>query len=565
MRTAFTGLTSSAGSRICRDAINPAPPPASQITGRQKCRGTLPLVSTDMPMYPRRRSSASRRLWILAAILSVVSAGTAAMTWSGFDLPDAVNLENADQVSSVVSAILAAIAAGGAWWQSAAARRSRGAQDTEPAEALIWDIPPPVRTFVHRDGDIRLIDAAMRRLGEAGMRAVVALVGPPGIGKSQLAAAYAHQHGDDAVIAWRVDASTEESLRFGLARLAEQLGIEETDDAKAASRAVAMLSGRRRWLLLFDNAGGPDVLRPFIPKRGGRALVTSRNPAWDSAAEAIELAPFGQREAAQFLMTRANDPNGRPAATTLAREMAGLPLALEQVGAYCRTVGISLGRYLERYRRELLLGEGAPGDYASGAVTATVALAVELAIERHPAAGALLMVYSFVAPVAIPRDLPLLKPEILPQELAQATRNSKDFDELVKILLETSLIAIDGPETLRVHQLVQRIIRNQAYLRPVGAPAPDPEQAEARTAVERGNEVLRWGLVVGDLVATGLRYGLEVLDSRHGPRHQRVDVRSIMSLMAALTFQLMHQSEIMADQHGYMADLHQHEIESQAN
>jgi hypothetical protein len=50
---------------------------------------------------------------------------------------------------------------------------------------------------------------------------------------------------------------------------------------------------------------------------------------------------------------------------TLAEELGGLPLALEQAAAYCEQTSLGLAGYLDRYRRAhaRLLDKGDLGDY----------------------------------------------------------------------------------------------------------------------------------------------------------------------------------------------------------
>ncbi|MFG6202480.1 hypothetical protein [Nonomuraea sp. JJY05] len=423
----------------------------------------------------------------------------------------------------------------------------------------IWDVPPPVATFAFRDGELDSIQAAYRQHEEAGSHAVVVLFGLPGVGKSQLSLAYAHRHAMDALVCWRVDASSLDSLTFDLAQLARRMRIETVDDAEAAEAIVTELAARTDWFLLFDNASSPDLLRAFMPQRGGRVLVTSRSPAWEAMATTIEVEPFSQEAATRFLLHRTSYPGGDgQAAEVLAEELAGLPLALEQVSAYCRLTGIALADYMHRYRRERLLDKAAPGEYEMGSVTATVILAMRLAMKQHPAAGQLLMVYAFLAPIDIPRDLPLLKPTALPKILRRATGREADFDEVVRVLLETSLVTVDQQGTLRMHQLVQQIVRTQAVVVPVRRSIFHILGFQVKPSdLKAGIASLEWGLVVGDLLIKAQALLAELLEDVD-LNDEELDEQQVAykEISRTISFQAMHYHAIMADQHEELARLH---------
>ena len=120
------------------------------------------------------------------------------------------------------------------------------------------------------------------------------------------------------------------------------------------------------WLLVFDNTPGRASVEKFLPPAGrGRVLVTSQNPNWPPG-QVLDVPVLDIEVAAEFLAARTGDQDQR-AATELAAEVGGLPLALEQAAAYIQATGGSLAGYVSlfRDRRADLLAPrrsyGAPG------------------------------------------------------------------------------------------------------------------------------------------------------------------------------------------------------------
>lgn len=328
-----------------------------------------------------------------------------------------------------------------------------------PGKPRLWNIPPPVRTFTGRD--LQLAAIRERLVGGEAVALVpaAALHGMGGIGKTQLARAYAHRYADRYQLGWWVPAETDLAVTTALAELAAALGLPvELPPAQLVARLHQLLAERDGWLLVFDNAEQPAVVEPFVPKAGrGHVLLTSRNPAWRGVADPIPVDLLPLQAAARLLRQRTGDPDER-IAETLAEELGRLPLALEQAAAFIDAQHLSLGRYRELYqqRRGEVLARGLPLGYPD-TVDATFTVALERLRERHPAAVQLLELCAVLAPDQIPVGVLLSVRAGLPDPLATAARDPLLADETVGALYQASLLIADVGDTVRVHRLVQAV------------------------------------------------------------------------------------------------------------
>jgi NB-ARC domain len=123
------------------------------------------------------------------------------------------------------------------------------------------------------------------------------------------------------------------------------------------------LKHHTKWLLILDNADELDVISKFLPPvSSGHVLITTR--AWDMQrlAQRIEVNALSIEQGALLLLRRAGQipPDAlleqapskeRILALQIAELIGGLPLALDQVGAYLEATGIPLEEYLQVYQK----------------------------------------------------------------------------------------------------------------------------------------------------------------------------------------------------------------------
>ncbi len=233
-----------------------------------------------------------------------------------------------------------------------------------------------------------------------------------GTGKTQLAAALAHQLWDSRAVdllVW-VKASSRNAIQSGYALTLAELGAADAGDdlPTGAQRFLAWLSStERRWLVVLDDLADPADLDGLWPSgNDGRVVVTARRDD-TLAAPNRRIGPvpaFSTREALAYLTARlATDPGQRTEALDLAHDLDCQPLALAHATAALICTGASCrdyrGWYHDRQQRMsgasplpggpppgASLGAGGTGlDYAAlGPSGVTWSLAMDLADQIPP-------------------------------------------------------------------------------------------------------------------------------------------------------------------------------------
>lgn len=286
-----------------------------------------------------------------------------------------------------------------------------------------------------------------------------------------MAVEYAHRQLTTAGLVWQFPAEDPTVLAAEFSRLAAQLGaagVFDPRDPVAMVHAV-LADSPAAWLLVFDNAPDQASVQNFLPPAGnGRVLITSQNPR-RQPGQALEVPALGTSVAATFLTARSGDRD-RQAALELARELDGLPLALEQAAAATKAVGGSLAGYLAdfRQRRSELLARGEPSGYGKTIVT-TWSLAFGRLEQDAPHAAGLLRLLACCAPEAIPlrmllHALPALTGQLgreVAPVLAPLLTDPLAASDTIAALGQYSLVTPAGAGLVLMHRLVQAVAVDQ--------------------------------------------------------------------------------------------------------
>src|SRR4029077_13655706 len=121
---------------------------------------------------------------------------------------------------------------------------------------------------------------------------------------------------------------------------------------------------RDRWLLVFDNATGPQEVASALPSGDGHVLITSRAQDWAEIAMPVEVDVLARAESVAILQNRVPDLASADAGR-VAQALGDLPLALAQAAAYMAGTGMPAGEYLDLLaaRAAQLLDQGQSAGY----------------------------------------------------------------------------------------------------------------------------------------------------------------------------------------------------------
>ena len=180
--------------------------------------------------------------------------------------------------------------------------------------------------MVHRAG--KEIADLRQRLCQTGKAAIgQAISGLGGIGKTQTAIEYAHRYRDQYDAVFWINAASDLDLTDRLPK-----GRQASAASARRERPGQRLGGRQTlvgevdghcWLLVFDNADDPPLLKPCLPSKApnGHILVTSRmrlDVLGIRSPLSIENLPV--EDSTRFLLDRADRAPGAEAERQAAQE-----------------------------------------------------------------------------------------------------------------------------------------------------------------------------------------------------------------------------------------------------
>lgn len=345
----------------------------------------------------------------------------------------------------------------------------------------LWSVPYPRNPcFTGREEILSKLQETLTTRQTAALSQVQALSGLGGIGKTQTAVEYLFRSLDKyQAILW-IKADTRETLESSVADCARLLKLPMPDDQdpqRIVDIVKRWLQEHKDWLLLFDNVEDLGMVAAMLPMPcHGHVILTTRLQATGTLAQCIHLESMEPEEGAKLLLRRAKllppdiplldaPKELRATAKEISRLLGGLPLALDQAGAYVEETGCHLSDYLHLFqirRAELMQRRGGrPSDHPVP-VSTTWSLSFEQIEQTNRAAADLLRVCAFLHPDAIPQELLTEGAVHLGPHLGPVAADPLGLNEVISALLAYSLIHRQIEEQMfTIHRLVQAALRDR--------------------------------------------------------------------------------------------------------
>ncbi|CAB4035158.1 Stress-induced-phospho 1, partial [Paramuricea clavata] len=318
-----------------------------------------------------------------------------------------------------------------------------------------------------------------------------AVCGLGGVGKTSLATEYAQQRKDfyTGGVYWF---SGEDNTTFenSVYDVATRFGTQRDSFGLTFSATLEMISRNKNpWLIILDNMDQSSlssnvvklVSGPWQQDASGHLVITTRRKPTALANDirdfdercVLSLKCFEIEEGKKFLFRRVgtvHDEEVDRVAEKLVQQLGGLPLALEQAGAYIKSLPCTIPQYLELYEKQhlrLLNRQKATpvSVYDSPerlAVRTTWHLNFEhikQSVDDGKSAVRFLYASAFLNPNEIQKDIINIgEPPVEDEEFSECVKTTLGRQQVVKLLTDFSLFKETLSSNLNVHQLVQEVI-----------------------------------------------------------------------------------------------------------
>jgi tetratricopeptide (TPR) repeat protein len=302
-----------------------------------------------------------------------------------------------------------------------------------------------------------------------------------GVGKTQVAIEYVVQFETEYEGVYWITAESRAQLLSGFVSIANETHCTETasqTQTEVADAVLKWLYKSQAWLLVVDNLDDINIADGYLPRLkggGGHVLITTRNPnSPDIPAEGLRVDVHEPEEAKDLLLQRSQlrgeigtGSAAEEEARVIVRSVGYLALAVEQAAAYVRTELakdiFKFGSIYAAQRKKFLGRETSGNTYYKNTVATTWMVSMNAIENRNPAASQLLRVFAFMNPDRISVQFLEAARNVLSSVL-QSTDSATFNPHLAEALADLerfSLIFRPDPDLIRIHRLVQTVIKDQ--------------------------------------------------------------------------------------------------------
>ena len=359
---------------------------------------------------------------------------------------------------------------------------------SKTTNAKIFQVPSRNRCFCGRDRELEAIVTKLKNTPNGCIHSAICGLG--GVGKTSLAVEFLWQNDKEypGGIFW-ISGENNNHFQRSVGEMARQIGTFESDFDNSLSRTLDWLGKRDDlWCLVVDNLDELEMSTEMCKlltghwkyMARGHIIITTRREISEIGEETgideqccIDLKCLTEEEGIQFLRLRTGKDQGEEKdLRQLVRELGGLPLALDQAGAYIRNVKQSIKQYVKKYKEQKLqlLKKKKAQQFVEN--TSPERLAVHTTwilnfkhichISEELELGEVPILFMQVCAFYGPDDIPY---ELINGGLKEDDSSESicpwDQVEIVSLLTKFSLFQRYGTDSFSVHRVVQEVIRNQ--------------------------------------------------------------------------------------------------------
>ena len=352
----------------------------------------------------------------------------------------------------------------------------------------ILQVPSRNRCFCGRDRELEAIVAQLKNTPNSCIHSAICGLG--GVGKTSLAVEFLWQNDKEypGGIFW-ISGENNNLFQRSVGEMARQIGTFENDFDKSLSRTLDWLAKRDDlWCLVVDNLDELEMsteMRKLLTGHWkymarGHIIITTRREVSEIGEETgideqscIDLKCLTEEEGVQFLRLRTGKDQGEEKdLRQLVRELGGLPLALDQAGAYIRNVKQSIKQYVKKYKEQKLqlLKKRKAQQFVENTSPERLAVHTTWILNFKHISHISEELELGEAPILLMQVCAFYGPDDIPYELINGGLKEDDSSEsicpwdqveIVCLLTKFSLFQRYGTDSFSVHRLVQEVIRNQ--------------------------------------------------------------------------------------------------------